>query len=421
MAPIRDHALPENLFVCVPDTDRLLLKAGDCARMGSVITRNPIDHSAYYVPADGVVQSISPYRHPQMGSCMMVHIDTTAPIDENTPALAVSSESTLERLKGLIDRLDGRSLVSKLLKYKQRGIKVLAVNAVDDQPYVCPSAGLIKHRRDDIVRGLEILRGLCGAQTTQVFLYGSRSFAFYDLTQRRRESTGNTIFIGAKYPARQMLSESAGKEYGFVGAQTCLDVLEMLETGRGQTHTVISVGGSLIGEPVNLRVPIGAPVGEILDACRPSDEPGTVILGGPMTGKYLRDTSTPVGLLTEAVLFIRPSVINASANCWGCANCVSVCPRGLMPLYIARFAKHERYQDALDLGAASCIECGCCSYVCSGSVDPMTFIVKAKRYAEISVTDQPSTPRPMTAPTLSDEFENRLIPSNEKFPPEVQQ
>jgi len=49
-----------------------------------------------------------------------------------------------------------------------------------------------------------------------------------------------------------------------------------------------------------------------------------------------------------------------------------------MPLYIARFSRHGKLSDCRDFGALRCIECGCCSYVCTGGIDPMSFIRSAK-------------------------------------------
>lgn len=400
LKPVEEFPYAKQLNVCVPSDCALTVSEKSVVRFGQCIARSADGTAARWAPCNGVIAAISAFRHPEEGDCAMLQITVAGiPRPEQAPVAGseeelMAAEPDITRLEGLIDRLDGQPLTEKLRRFRKREIRILAVNAVDDQPYVCPSAGLARHYHQAITEGLEILRRLCGASGVRIFLYGSKGFTLYDPNLRRYDRDKNTVFIGSKYPARAMLELNQGPEYGFVGAQTCLDVVNMLRFGCGQTHTVVSVGGDFIGEPANYFVPVGTPIETLINACSPSEQHGIVILGGPMTGRYTQDMTVPVGLTTQAVLFMPPSTISASANCWGCASCVSVCPRNLMPLYIARFAKHGRFGDALELGAARCIECGCCSYVCSGGIDPMTFIVKAKRFGSSPVVSRPASARP---------------------------
>ena len=50
--------------------------------------------------------------------------------------------------------------------------------------------------------------------------------------------------------------------------------------------------------------------------------------------------------------------------CIKCASCVSVCPMGLMPYKLGEYGKALRVDDFKAWDGGTCIECGCCSYVC---------------------------------------------------------
>jgi electron transport complex protein RnfC len=51
-------------------------------------------------------------------------------------------------------------------------------------------------------------------------------------------------------------------------------------------------------------------------------------------------------------------------NCIRCAECVNVCPMGLMPYKIADMGRLSMTSDFDSWAGMSCIECGCCSFIC---------------------------------------------------------
>lgn len=65
----------------------------------------------------------------------------------------------------------------------------------------------------------------------------------------------------------------------------------------------MTVDGSAIADPKNVRVPIGMNVGEIIDFCGGfKAEPGKIITGGPMMGLAVVNTDIPVLKQNNAIL-----------------------------------------------------------------------------------------------------------------------
>ena len=50
--------------------------------------------------------------------------------------------------------------------------------------------------------------------------------------------------------------------------------------------------------------------------------------------------------------------------CIKCGSCREVCPMKLFPSRIDAFVRHDRLEDAEQLGVMNCIECGCCTFTC---------------------------------------------------------
>ena len=61
------------------------------------------------------------------------------------------------------------------------------------------------------------------------------------------------------------------------------------------------------------------------------------------------------------------------------ASCASHCPMHLMPMFIERAVDAEDAAEAKKLHALSCLECGCCSYVCPACRPLVTSMRRAKK------------------------------------------
>jgi electron transport complex protein RnfC len=145
------------------------------------------------------------------------------------------------------------------------------------------------------------------------------------------------------------------------------------------TERIVTVDGDCITAPKNLKVPIGTPISAIIEYCGLKKEPRKIINGGPMMGMAVFDINMPVTKGTSAILVFSDRKINkVTSECIHCGRCVDGCPMHLSPAYLAMFAKKEDLEMCEKYDVFSCVECGCCTYICPGSVPIVQYIRTAK-------------------------------------------
>ena len=160
------------------------------------------------------------------------------------------------------------------------------------------------------------------------------------------------------------------------------------QSGLPLTRTIATVQGE------NFLLPIGAPVADLLRRSNHTPEEGdTIILGGAMRGKALANESRGMGKDDEAMALIKKGTVPPLEDnpCIGCGACVSICPMGLMPNLLSRYAEFEQYAACREADIEICIECGLCAYVCP-ACRPMQQHYRMAKYSLGLSTHQESMP-----------------------------
>ena len=91
---------------------------------------------------------------------------------------------------------------------------------------------------------------------------------------------------------------------------------------------------SAITEAKNVRVPIGAPIKDIIAFCGGyKGTPAKLISGGPMMGTALMTDDFPVLKQNNAFLAFDEAEAKSlePTACISCGRCVNACPMNLMP------------------------------------------------------------------------------------------
>ena len=144
-------------------------------------------------------------------------------------------------------------------------------------------------------------------------------------------------------------------------------ISKYVKTGMPLTEKTITVAGGSVKEPKNVIVPVGTAVSDVFDFCGGfTSDPVKVLYGGPMMGISVPSLDVPVLKQTNALIALSAKEAKASAEtaCIRCGNCVNSCPFGLAPVAIKTKLDAGDCEALGKLNVESCMECGCCAYVC---------------------------------------------------------
>jgi electron transport complex protein RnfC len=245
-----------------------------------------------------------------------------------------------------------------------------------------------------IINGMKILLKALGLKKGCIAIEDNKLNAAEAITAAAKKSKMIEIkILKTKYPQgdeRQLIYAITGKEIpsgklpmdlGCIvfNTETCAAICRAFTEGMPLIDRVVTVDGDCIIKPKNLKVPIGTPVSEIIEYCGLKREPSKIIKGGAMMGIAAFEIDTPVIKGTTAVLvFSDKKISKHNAECIHCGKCADVCSIRLQPLYLAMFAQKEDLESCEKYDVMSCVECGCCQYICPASVPIVQHIKTAK-------------------------------------------
>ncbi len=142
------------------------------------------------------------------------------------------------------------------------------------------------------------------------------------------------------------------------------------------------MSGSAIKLPKNIRVRLGTSLIEMLEFCNGfKEEPGKIIVGGPMMGESQFNVNSPsVKTMGGVIVLSKEQAEEKPVNpCIKCGKCVHICPVGLEPLYLQSYSLNGLLEEAEKNHIMECIECGTCSYVCPANRPLVESIKNGKR------------------------------------------
>ena len=265
-------------------------------------------------------------------------------------------------------------------------IDTLVINAAECEPFITVDYRECIENTKNIMDGVYKLKDLLGIENVIIAIEDNKPRAFKNLKEIADldNDVGDAVklmTLKSKYPqgAEKMMVLSAtgrkvppGKLPADVGCivmnvGSVAFVARYLATGKPLISRSITVDGSAIANPKNLRVPIGTNIQDIIDYCGGfKAEPRKILCGGPMMGIAICDTQAPICKQNNALLAFagKKGNVKPERACIRCGRCVQVCPMSLMPTVIERQA---RIKDADGLNRSNvmvCMECGSCAYAC---------------------------------------------------------
>ena len=346
--------------------------------------------SPIHASVSGKVIAVEPRPHLNGSKVMSVVIENDGR-DELDPS--VKPKGTLdslsqEELKKVILEAGivgmGGAAFPAHVKYAikpEQKVDYLILNGAECEPFLTSDHRMMLEQSEKIALGAAILKKASGAPVCIIGIENNKPDAIASMKEAIMGYDGLSVAeLQTKYPQggeKQLIKAVTGREVPRGGlpiaagcivsnVSTAAAMADAVTSGMPLVRRSVTVTGS-VKEPSNFIAPVGTRYSDLFEACGGFDgEPAKIISGGPMMGLSVADPDIPMTKGTSGITVFSEQVYKPvlESNCIRCARCVEACPVGLEP-YILDAAALRSNVDVLQAkDAMSCINCGCCTYVC---------------------------------------------------------
>jgi len=405
---IEDCPLPDELVI--PLSQHIGAPSECCVEVGARVGKGDLLGRAkgfvsvpVHASTSGEVIAIESRPHPSGRDLPAVILrpdgeDRWGDIQPEVAPEKLTRDETLDRIRNAgVVGMGGATFPAhvKLMPPEDKPIDALILNGVECEPYLTADHRLMLEVPERIVVGAEEVANLLGVSKLYIGIENNKPDAIETMREAARESRLEVVPLQVKYPQgaeKQLIKAILGREVPSAGLPMDVGVVvqnvgtvaalhQAVKHGMPLIERITTVTGPGIANPKNLRVRIGTPLQHLVDYCGgTTEDPGKLIMGGPMMGMALLNLEVPVTRGTSGLLLMRELdvPVRSEGPCIRCARCVHHCPAHLLPTSIAATARLEMYDQAAELGALDCIECGCCSFDCPAALPLVQSIRTAK-------------------------------------------
>lgn len=413
-AALEEFPLPERVIISMSQhigaPSQPLVKVGDEVKTGQKIAdAGGFVSIPQHASISGKITKIDKFPHPTGIMSLAIEItgdgaDTWVEQIDDANFLELSAQEMKDRIgEAGICGMGGAGFPSfvKLSPPADKPIDTVILNGVECEPYLTSDHRLMLEKAQEIINGLKILMKVFSAKRGMIGIEANKPDAIA-LMKKLLASESNLSMVPLKlqYPQgaeKQLIYAATGRKVPSGGLPmavgvvvqnvgTAFAIYEAVRYKKPLVERIISVTGSIVAHPKNLKARIGTPFSELLNYCGgTTGEIGKIISGGPMMGFALPSLDVPMGKGSSGLVLLGTNEIRhiEERNCLRCARCVDVCPMNLMPSMIAQAVKAGKMEIALRAGLEDCMKCGSCAYVCPAHIQLVQWIDTGKiRHAE---------------------------------------
>ena len=338
-----------------------------------------------------------------MAPCIIIEADDSAR-ESLLPVLdpfESSKEDCLKRIReaGIVG-MGGASFPAhvKLNPPADKIIDYVLINAAECEPYLTCDERTMLEQPSKIVDGLAIVlhivnggKGGSGNAKGMIVLEDNKAYLMPELektiTDSGKTDSISICLVQTKYPQgaeKFIVSAATGREIpsaklpadaGCVisNVGTVCAISDAFRLGLPLIERSLTISGGAVEKPVNIRVPVGTIVSDLMPDVFQLKENAAVkiISGGPMMGFAMASADFPIAKGTSGVTFLteKETFLEEESQCISCGSCVAKCAMRLSPALIVRELKAGNLEKAKSFGLMDCIECGCCAFVCPAKVN----------------------------------------------------
>lgn len=408
--PVRRIPAPEE--VVLPMSQHIgapcepTVKVGDTVKVGQVVGDSDKYVSApIHATVSGKVTAIKEMRTATGVVSQAVFIENDGEMenfeDLKPPKIDTREEFiTAIRQSGLVG-LGGAGFPTHVkLNFKpDAGIDTLVINAAECEPYITVDYRECIDNSWHVFNGIHLIKDMLGFKRVVIAVEDNKPEAIKILERiAEKDDERDEIKVmplKSKYPqgAEKMMVLSAtgrkvppGKLPADVGCvvmnvASAAFIARYVRTGRPLVSRSLTVDGSAVATPQNVRVPVGTEIEYIIQQCGGyREDPVKIVTGGPMMGAAIVDTHHPILKSNNAILVLGKEDISIKheTDCIRCGRCAKACPLSLMPTVIERYAKARDISALNRSGAMVCMECGSCAFSCPAGRPLVQYMRNAK-------------------------------------------
>ena len=369
-----------------------VVKVGDTVEVGQVVADSDAPVSApIHSGVSGTVTALQEVLLPggRTTPALVIRSDGEGRIHESVrPPKVDTFEEFLAAVRacGLVG-LGGAGFPMhvKLNPQNRDAIDTIIINAAECEPYITTDYRECMENSWDVVSGVQTVMEFLQTERVIIAVERNKPAAIAQLSRIAATVSrpGRQVVVKglpARYPQgaeKVLINACTGRQVPAGGLPADVGCIVMnvtsvavlsryLKTGMPLVTRRVTVDGSAVKNPMNLRVVIGTPVSDVL-AFVGTDKPVCKLLfGGPMMGLALMDDTLPVMKQNNALLaFAREDAADIPASaCIRCGRCVDACPMRLLPTAITKAYTAGDRRALSRLNIMTCMECGCCTYSC---------------------------------------------------------
>ena len=235
---------------------------------------------------------------------------------------------------------------------------------------------------EDIIEGINVVKKWLNIKNAYIGIESNKPASIKLLGELSEKHEGiDVVELKAQYPQgaeKVIIYSTTGRvvndgqlpaDVGVVvlNVTTVSFIAKYLRTGMPLVSKRLTVDGTGANKGMNVIVPLGTAIKDVLEFCGGlKADCKKILMGGPMMGIAIPDLEQPVVKNNNAIIALneKDATPAEETNCIKCGKCVYACPLNLMPAALEKAYDARNAESLVAHDVNLCMNCGCCSYVC---------------------------------------------------------